>query len=207
MYVHALATDFGWTAVGLGVVGTSIQLRRVAGLGVEGVSMATWLLFTYMGCFWISYGVAAHSWAVVMGSLLVLPLQLGILFRLRPWRHGATAAWSFAFFALTCVVPALVWGWAGGVYGTGVAMTMTRAPQMVARGRYRDASGVSTGSWVLAAVGSVLWIAFYDGSHLWAALVATGVAGAGNVTIAGLSAWRHRQARNDLVRAEVFAVS
>ena len=206
MNFHMLAADLGWSAVGVGLIGTTVQWRRVVDLGVEGVSLATWLLFVYMGCFWISYGVSAHSWAVIMGSLIVLPLQLAILVRLRPWRHGATVWWALSFFAATCVAPTFFWGWAGGIYGTGVAMTLTRAPQLLELVRYRDASGVSTGSWVLGAVGSVLWVSFYDGAHLWAPLVATSVAGLGNVLIAGLAAWRHAQSRRDLIRDEIFAV-
>ena len=192
--------------MGVGLVSTMVQLRRAATRGVEGVSLATWLLFVYMGCFWISYGVAAHSWAVIMGSLIVLPLQLAILVRLRPWRHGATVSAALAFFAATCVVPTLMWGWAGGVYGTGVTMMLTRAPQLLELVRTRDASGVSTGSWMLGTVGSALWVTFYDGTHLWAPLVATLVSGAGNATIASLAAWRHRQSRRELIAGQVFAV-
>ena len=54
---HSITISMGWLAVASGVVGTSYQLRRVRTLGVEGVSLATWVLFVYMGCFWITYGI------------------------------------------------------------------------------------------------------------------------------------------------------
>src|SRR5665213_2306022 len=86
---HSITISMGWLAVASGVVGTSYQLRRVRALGIEGVSLATWVLFVYMGGFWITYGFAAHSAEVVLGSALILPIQLSILFRLAPWRRWA----------------------------------------------------------------------------------------------------------------------
>ena len=77
-----------WSAVTAGTLSTVAQYRRVIATGIEGVSSATWLLFTLIGGFWIAYGsLSAHSLAVVMGSLLVWPLQLALVFRLAPWRH------------------------------------------------------------------------------------------------------------------------
>ena len=108
----------GWLAVASGVVGTSYQLRRVRTLGVEGVSLATWVLFVYMGCFWITYGVAARSAQVVLGSALIMPIQLSILFRLAPWRRWAVPARALGYFVACCVTPTILWGWAGGVFGT-----------------------------------------------------------------------------------------
>ncbi len=121
---HSITVSMGWLAVASGVVGVSYQLRRVRELGVEGVSLATWVLFVYMGCFWITYGLAARSAEVVLGSVLMMPFQLSILFRLAPWRRWAVPARAFGYFVLCCVVPTLLWGWAGGVFGTGIAMTI-----------------------------------------------------------------------------------
>ncbi len=205
MNPHALTAAFGWLAVGASLVSTVAQWRRVSHEGIEGVSLATWSLFTMMGGFWIAYGLAAGSWPVVLGSLVVLPLQAAILFRLAPWRAWRTVGWSMALFATTCLMPAVIGGWSAGVYGIGVAMVLTRGPQLLELVREADASGVSTASWTLGAVGSILWVTYYDGDHLWAALVATSAAGLANLTIATLAAWRHRQARRTIVRDEVFA--
>jgi uncharacterized protein with PQ loop repeat len=203
---HSLLSSAGWAAVFLGLVGTIAQYARAKRLGVEGVSLATWVLFVFMGCFWITYGaVSAHSWQVILGSLIILPIQLAIVFRLKPWRRWNVTVRCFAFFVVCCVIPTLLWGWAGGVLGTGIAMTANRGPQIVELVRHEDASGVSVSSWVLGVGGSVLWVGYYSGAHLWAALVSTLVAGIANLSIALLASWRHGQARRQLVAVEVFA--
>ncbi|HEY5439303.1 MAG TPA: hypothetical protein VIJ99_10430 [Acidimicrobiales bacterium] len=205
MSYHVFTVEMGWLAVLSGVVGTATQLRRVGTRGVEGVSLATWVLFVYMGCFWITYGFAARSTEVVLGSALILPMQLAILVRLKPWRRVAVALRALGYFVLCCVVPTLVWGWAGGVLGTGVAMTINRAPQLIELVRYADASGVSATSWFIGAFGCTLWILYYTGAHLWAALTATAFAGVANLSIGLLATWRHAQADESLVIREAFA--
>ena len=205
MDYHALATDFGWAAVLLGLGGTLAQFQRARRLGVEGISIATWVLFVFMGFFWITYGFAARSSEVIMGSLIVMPFQLAIVFRLRPWKSPQVVLRSFVFFVAACVMPTLLWGWVGGVYGTGVAMVANRGPQIVELIREQDASGVSVMSWLLGVVGTMLWVAYYQNVGLWAALVSTAFAGLANLTIALLATWRHRQARQRLIANEVFA--
>jgi hypothetical protein len=159
-----------------------------------------------MGCFWITYGfVSAHSLAVVTGSALLLPFQLLIVYRLKPWQSSKVTIRSFVFFLACCVVPTVLWGWAGGVYGTGVAMTVNRGPQIVELIRHDDASGVSVGSWVLGFTCTSLWVLYYSGVHLWAPLVSTFFAGLANAAIALLASWRHRQARFAMIAERVFA--
>lgn len=205
MTSHSLAISIGWIAVSLGIFGTLAQFRRANSLGVEGVSLATWTLFIFMGGFWISYGaVSAHSWEVTLGSLIILPMQLSIVFRLQPWKHWPVVVRSLFFFVVSCVLPTMIWGWADGVYGIGAAMVLTRGPQILELIRYEDASGVSVGSWVLGVVGCACWIYYYSGVHLWAPLVSTFFAGVANLTIAVLAVGRHRQARNALITQEVF---
>jgi len=101
----------------------------------------------------------------------------------------------------------MVWGWAGGVFGTGVAMTINRAPQLIELVRHADATGVSATSWFVGAFGCSLWILFYTGVHLWAALTATAFAGLANLAIGLLATWRHGQSRQDFIAREVFAPS
>jgi uncharacterized protein with PQ loop repeat len=205
MSYHIFTVEMGWLAVLSGVVGTATQLRRVSTRGVEGVSLATWVLFVYMGCFWITYGFAARSVEVILGSALILPMQLSILFRLQPWLRAAVPMRALGYFVLCCVVPTILWGWAGGVLGTGVAMTINRAPQLIELIRHADASGVSATSWFIGAFGCTLWILYYTGAHLWAALTATAFAGLANLVIGLLATWRHTQAREQLIIREVFA--
>ncbi len=205
MNYHSLALDFGWAAVVFGLSGAVAQFQRARRLGVEGISSATWVLFVLNGGFWITYGVAARSWQVIMGSLIVLPFQLAIVVRLQPWRQMAVVARSLAFFVAACVLPTMLWGWVGGVYGTGVAMVANRGPQLIELVREPDASGVSVMSWLLGVAGTMLWVAYYQDVRLWAALVATTFAGLANLAIALLVAWRHRQSRQELVAATVLA--
>ena len=202
---HSFTVSMGWLAVSSGLVGTLAQLRRVRTLGVEGVSLATWVLFVYMGSFWIAYGLVARSAEVTLGSLLILPLQLAILVRLKPWLRWAVPARALGYFIACCVVPTILWGWAGGVFGTGVAMTINRAPQLIELVRERDASGVSAVSWFIGAFGCSLWITYYVGAHLWAALTATACAGVANLAIALLATWRHAQALQEPAAVQAFA--
>jgi uncharacterized protein with PQ loop repeat len=205
MSFHALSTVLGWVAVSLGVGSTVAQHRRAKFIGIEGVSLATWVMFILLGLFWISYGIAVHSLIIVLGSLLVLPLQLAIVFRLQPWKRWHVAVRCLIFFVLCCVMPTLFWGWAAGVLGAGVAMVGNRAPQIIELVKYRGASGVSVGGWTLSVCCAALWAGYYIGFHMWAALTATCFAGAANLAIALLATWRHRQRRDDLIRDVVFA--
>jgi hypothetical protein len=195
-----------WAAVLAGTLATVAQFRRVSALGIEGVSSATWLLFTLIGGFWISYGaLSAHSFAVVMGSLLCWPLQIAIVVRLAPWRHRRGSLQAVAMFAATCVAPGLVGGWSYSVYGCGLAMTLLRGPQFVELVRTRGASGVSSASWFFGASCAALWIIYYANVGLWAPLIATAASGSASLVIALMAVWRHREAEEEFVRLEVFA--
>jgi uncharacterized protein with PQ loop repeat len=205
MSYAAFSLSLGWLAVAAGAVGTYAQYRRVTANGVAGVSVATWVLFALMGGFWITYGVAAHSAEVVTSGVIILPVQLAILIRLRPWEQRGVVAGSLASFLACCVMPTVLLGWAGGVYGTGVAMTLNRMPQLVELVRRPDATGVSAGAWYLGAAGALCWVAYYSGVHLWAALIATSAAGVASLTIALLVTWRHAQNREPWALDEAFA--
>lgn len=203
---NPLVALISWGAVLAGTLATVAQFRRVTAQGVEGVSSATWLLFTLIGGFWISYGaLSAHSFAVVVGSLLCWPLQIAIVIRLAPWRHRRGSLQAIAMFTATCVVPGVAGGWSYCVYGSGLAMTLLRGPQFVELVRTRDASGVSSASWFFGAGCATLWIAYYANVGLSAPLIATAVSGSASLVIAVMAVWRHRQAQEEFVRLEVFA--
>ena len=205
MSFHSTTVLLGWAAVLVSFFGVYAQFHRAGTVGVEGVSLATWVLFVYMGCFWITYGLFAHSPEVSLGSVVAMPLQLAILFRLKPWKHPRVAGRALVFFSLCCLLPGVMWGWAGALFGIGVAMTINRGPQLIELIRHEDASGVSVGSWALGVLGCSLWITYYVGAHLWAALTATAFAGLANLSIAVMASSRHRQTRRRRIAQEVFA--
>ena len=194
MSVGPISLWLGLVAASAGVASAFVQYRRALERGVEGISLGTWLIFAYMGIFWIVYGVDVRSWVLVVGSALLLPLQLGIVARLVPWHH-VTLLWRAALFvAAFGVVPALAWGWAAGVYGMGVAMVLVRVPQLWDLVRTPGSTGVSAGSWLVSAAGSAMWVAYYVGVHLWAALVGSALSGTVSGVIAALAGWRHHRA-------------
>jgi hypothetical protein len=203
---HSFVVITSWAAIAAGTLATVAQYRRVNAQGIEGVSTATWLLFTLIGGFWVSYGAfSAHSMVVILGSLLCWPLQVAIVFRLAPWRHWRGTIQSTGLFTATCVVPGVVGGWSYCVYGCGLAMTMLRGPQFVELVRTRDASGVSAASWFFGASCAALWIIYYANVSLWAPLIATAASGTASLVLALMAVWRHRRAEEDFIRREVFA--
>ena len=205
MTFHAVYLTFGWMAVLVGLLSTVTQLRRATTIGTEGISLATWVMFVLLGGYWISYGVDVHSWIVVMGSLSVLPLQLAVVYRLKPWLRWNVSFRCLGFFLVCCIVPTFFWGWSGGVLGVGLAMVGNRLPQLLEVARHRGVMGVSVGAWSISTCGSLLWISYYSGFHLWAACFATCASGVTNITIALLASWRHRQSRQDMIRDVVFS--
>ena len=206
MVPHSLVELISWIAVSAGTLSVWAQFRRVNVQGIEGVSLATWLMFLLIGGFWIAYGdLSAHSFAIVCGSLLAWPLQASIVFRLKPWEHWRGASQATALFLATCVAPGVIGGWAWCVYGCGLAMTLLRVPQFLDLLRTRDASGVSSASWFISSGTAFLWIAYYSQVGLWGPLIATACSGSASVLIGSMAVWRHRQEKEEFIRREVFA--
>jgi hypothetical protein len=153
-------------------------------------------MFSAMGCFWIGYGIAIHSWMVIGGSLYILPFQLWVIGNLRPWSQRVVVIRAVATVVAMTWVPALIGGWNAGVFGTGLAMSWNRVPQISALLRSKTAEGVSVTTWAGGAVASGLWMAYYVIDRHWFALVATAMAGVGNVIITVMALLRHRQSRS-----------
>jgi uncharacterized protein with PQ loop repeat len=191
MSQNVVIASVGWAAVASSFGSTLSQFRRARTSGVEGVSFATWALFVYVGCFWIAYGLAVESWVTIMGSLLILPMQGAILARLEPLRQRRAMASSFGVFFACCILPIAIWGWAGGVYGLGIVLVLVRSPQLFELIRHEDATGVSSASWYMSAGACALWVWYFAGADLVAALVASAVAGLASLAIALLTTWRH----------------
>ena len=195
MSSHLLFSIIGWIAAFLGLPGTIVQYRRILKDGVEGISVATWMLFAFMCVYWIAYGVAVSSWVVIMGSLIVFPFQLLVISHLSPMKHLKIVFGSAVFILLCAWLPAMIWGWNAGVYGTGFAMVMNRMPQLIELIRVKHVFGVSASSWAIGSLGSFLWIIYYISERMWAAFFATLVSGIVNVLIMILTIWRHHQVK------------
>ena len=195
MSTHLLFSIIGWIAAFLGLPGTIVQYRRILKDGVEGISVATWMLFAFMCVYWIAYGVAVSSWVVIMGSLIVFPFQLLVISHLSPMKHLKIVFGSAVFIIMCAWLPAMIWGWNAGVYGTGFAMVMNRMPQLIELIRVKHVFGVSASSWAIGSLGSFLWIIYYISERMWAAFFATLVSGIVNVLIMILTIWRHHQVK------------
>ena len=195
MSSHLLFSIIGWIAAFLGLPGTIVQYRRILKDGVEGISVATWMLFAFMCVYWIAYGVAVSSWVVIMGSLIVFPFQLLVISHLSPMKHLKIVFGSAVFIIICAWLPAMIWGWNAGVFGTGFAMVMNRMPQLIELIRVKHVFGVSASSWAIGSLGSFLWIIYYISERMWAAFFATLVSGIVNVLIMILTIWRHHQVK------------
>ncbi len=195
MSSHLFFAIIGWVGAFLGLPGTVVQYRRVLKDGIEGISIATWLMFAFMCIYWISYGVAISSWVVIMGSLIVFPFQLLVISHLSPMKHLKVVFATGAFIFVSAWIPAMTWGWSAGVYGTGFAMVMNRMPQLIELIRVKHVKGVSATSWAIGSFGSLLWTIYYTSERLWAAFFATIVSGIANVCIMSLTIWRHHQVK------------
>lgn len=203
MHFFHLTTLLGWVAVLFSAMSSTVQYWRVRRFGTHGVSLATWTLFSLMGVFWTAYGFEQRSAVIILGSLPLLPVQLALVARLASRREWRVVVRSGALAVVFCAAPTLLWGWDGGLFGIGILTVLNRAPQIIELLRSRDAEGVSTATWLLGFVGCGLWVLYYQGERLWAALLATGFAGLASLTIAVLSAWRHAQEEDPIGVGEV----
>jgi len=198
----------GYLAVLIGIASTVLQFQRLRRDGVEGISLATWVMFLLTGMFWISYGIwSAHSLIVDLGSGTVVPFQAYIIWRLSPWRHWRSVAQSTLFVFVFSFAPVIVGGWSAGVYGTGLSMALMRVPQIVELARQRHADGVSAPAWYAGVLCSALWLVYYAGAHTWAAFWSTCSAGVASLVVAVLTTIRHQQALADRALAGGAALS
>jgi uncharacterized protein with PQ loop repeat len=188
----------GYSGVALGFVSTTIQFFRIRKDGTDGVSLGTWTLFTLTSAFWILYGsLGAHSLQVVLGSLLIWPYQFYIVARLSPLKNLGIMAKSFGFSFLLTFGPLAIFGWRGGVLGTGVGMTLMCLPQFVSLVKAKHAEGVSAVGWWVGTLMCLLWTVYYAGNHLWSALVSTVGFGIANMAVAVLATLRHMQSKTN----------
>jgi hypothetical protein len=162
------------------------------------------LFFSLTGMFWILYGIHEHNAIIICGSVIILPMQLSVTFRLRPWAHLATTARSVTVIGLLSALPTFLGGWSMGVAGTGISMVVNRIPQLIELITHDDVSGVSLVTWLSGVFGSIVWGTFYFTQHLRNAFLANVSVGIMNLTITSLVLWRHRRARYERAAADVY---
>jgi len=147
---------FGFLAVTVTVVQFAPQAFRVHRVGVAGVALGTWALFTSTTAAWLSYGIVAHQTSLTIVNLIVGPLAWSILARLSlvPENRMKGIA-AFALAALGAVVTAFFP--AVSVYVLALVEVVAIVPQLVETFRSHDLSGVSPATWLATTVAQSLW--------------------------------------------------
>jgi hypothetical protein len=146
-----------------------------------------------------------HSAVVVLSSIILMPFQYSIVRRLKSQGSRMIVARSMVYAFLLCGLTTCLWGWNGGLLGTGLLMIINRGPQIIKLLRSHSGSGVSAASWLVGAICLLCWVVYYVGLGQWAAALSTGVAAVASTTIALLATWRHRQVSEafDLANAQL----
>jgi uncharacterized protein with PQ loop repeat len=185
------ADVIGWTGALTGGFMTAIQYVRARRVGVDGISPLTWSLFLMMGIFWMAYGIEEHSACMVVGTIMVAPVQAAILLTLgwkETWRSMGLALITVI---LTILLPTVIWGWNVGAGSIGVVMVFTRLPQIIDLLRLPSVEGVSVMSWLLSSVNLGLWLYYYLVHHDTGAAISMVITIASNLLITVLAARRH----------------
>lgn len=195
-----LATTIGWFGALSGAVMTYVQLSRARRVGTEGISPLTWSLFLAMGTFWIAYGIEQRSACMVAGTLLVAPVQAGILLAVGWRRVWRSFVGSLGIVAVTIFLPTLLFGWNVGAGAIGAIMVATRVPQIVDLVTAPSVEGVSVVSWSLSSVNLGLWLSYYLDRHDGGAALSMVATIATNVVITVLTMRRHAHVRVVLAR-------
>jgi uncharacterized protein with PQ loop repeat len=140
------------------------QARRIARTRrVDGVS-STWIgVSLAINSWWLTYGLVAGIWALVPVSIISL-LLYGVMAWFFVLSVGRTAVPGLALgvFGLGMVpLPfLLVGGWELAGVAVGLSYGVQLLPAVVASLRTSALSGVSSTTWIIASLESVLWLAY-----------------------------------------------
>jgi uncharacterized protein with PQ loop repeat len=140
------------------------QARRIARTRrVDGVS-ATWIgVSLALNAWWLSYGLVVGVWALVPVSIISL-LLYGVMawFFVRSVGRSAVAGLAIGVFGLGMVpLPfLLIGGWEVAGVAVGLSYGVQLLPAVVASLRTSVLSGVSSTTWIIAAVESSLWLVY-----------------------------------------------
>jgi uncharacterized protein with PQ loop repeat len=140
------------------------QARRIARTRrVDGVS-ATWIgVSLAINAWWLTYGLVAGVWALLPVSIISL-LLYGVMawFFVLAAGRAAVPGLALGVFGLGMVpLPfLLIGGWELAGVAVGLSYGVQLLPAVVASLRTSVLSGVSSTTWIIAAVESMLWLAY-----------------------------------------------
>ena len=140
------------------------QARRIARTRrVDGVS-ATWIgVSLAINAWWLTYGLVAGVWALLPVSIISL-LLYGVMawFFVLSVGRAAVPGLALGVFGLGMVpLPFLViGGWELAGVAVGLSYGVQLLPAVVASLRTSVLSGVSSTTWIIAAVESMLWLVY-----------------------------------------------
>ena len=151
-----LVSLFGALAVAVTVVQFAPQAVRVHRVGVAGVALGTWALFTATTASWLSYGIVAHQLSLTIVNLIVGPLAWSILGRLALAKeHRTKALIAFGVAAAAAATTAL-WPTVSVFVLAGVEVVAI-VPQLLEVFKPIDLSGVSISTWLATTLAQGLW--------------------------------------------------
>jgi uncharacterized protein with PQ loop repeat len=163
---------------------------------VEGIS-ASWIgVSLALNAWWFTYGIGAGVWAVVPVSAIsfVIYATIAVVYVHTTGRTGATAVALGAVALGFIPVPfGVLGGWELLGIAIGLCYGLQLLPAVVGVHRTRELSGVSSATWFLAAVESVIWF-LYGLVARDSALTLAGVVGVAmsGLILARLAATGHR---------------
>ncbi len=162
------------------------QARRIARTRrVDGVS-ATWIgVSLSINCWWLTYGLVTGVWALVPVSTISLLLYGAMgLFFVRSVGRPALPGLALGALGLGMVpLPfLLIGGWELAGVAVGLSYGVQLLPAVVESLRSSVLSGVSSATWIIAFVESVLWLVYGVGVAD-VALTLAGVVGAAMSTV------------------------
>jgi uncharacterized protein with PQ loop repeat len=140
------------------------QARRIARTRrVDGVSAAWIGVSLAINAWWLTYGLVADVWALLPVSIISL-LLYGVMawFFVLAAGRAAIPGLALGVFGLGMVpLPfLLIGGWELAGVAVGLSYGVQLLPAVVASLRTSVLSGVSSTTWIIAAVESMLWLAY-----------------------------------------------
>ena len=141
------------------------QAARIRSTGARGVSLATWLLSSFVAQIWLCYGFVFHVPAEIYANLPVLIVASVVAF-LAAQSQGKMGQSVAGYAGLTAVTVAATFvgtfhqlRWIMAVVAVASSVTIY-LPQLALVVRPRDLSGVSAISWATACLTALCWLVY-----------------------------------------------